>query len=195
MNIKMKNKVCAGIVTFNPDIVLLGKNIRAIKDQVNQVVICDNGSKNLPAIKTRVNEIDSNIIIIELKENFGIAYALNIICRFSQRNQYEWALTLDQDSICPICLVQELLKYANLEMVGVVSPNVAYANNEEFINKKQNAYEFVTWNITSASLTNINVWDLIGGFDESYFIDKVDLDYCISYQAGYKVIEATIIYT
>ena len=42
--------------------------------------------------------------------------------------------------------------------------------------------------ITSGTIVNVNVWALLGGFDETMFIDSVDFDFCIAARnAGYKI--------
>ena len=46
-----RQNLFAGIVTFNPDIELLRKNIEAICAQVDLVIIVDNGSRNLEDIR------------------------------------------------------------------------------------------------------------------------------------------------
>lgn len=38
--------ICAGIVTYNPDIQLLKQNIQSIQPQVQSIFIYDNGSSN-----------------------------------------------------------------------------------------------------------------------------------------------------
>ena len=73
-----KIRICAGIVTYNPDIELLIKNINAISDQVNKVIIVDNGSINWNNWSNRI--LSKNVEIIRNRNNDGIAKALNQIC-------------------------------------------------------------------------------------------------------------------
>ena len=42
------------IVTFNPDLDVLLRNIQAIRQQVNRVLIVDNGSKNINEIRNMI---------------------------------------------------------------------------------------------------------------------------------------------
>ena len=46
----MNNSIIAGIVTFNPDIDRLVRNVNSIKNQVDQVVLVDNGSNEMEMI-------------------------------------------------------------------------------------------------------------------------------------------------
>ena len=50
------------------------------------------------------------------------------------------------------------------------------------------ASENITWTITSGSLTNLNISDSIGSFNEALFIDLVDTEYCLrAIDNGYKI--------
>ena len=119
--------VCAGIVTYNPDIDLLRKNVESILPQVEQIVVFDNGSINIEDIKRMLVSYQGSICIGSSK-NQGIAYALNRLCEWGVNNQYNWILTLDQDSISPQGLVDNLSKYVDTD-VAVIAPNVVYKNN------------------------------------------------------------------
>ena len=58
-------RICAGIVTYNPNIDRLRENYLHIRDQVDVIIICDNGSGNLNEIKEILDDkkgIDSEII-------------------------------------------------------------------------------------------------------------------------------------
>ena len=44
-------KIAAGIVTYNPDIKKLEKNIKSIFGQSDSIVICDNGSDNIVQVE------------------------------------------------------------------------------------------------------------------------------------------------
>lgn len=179
--------VCAGIVTFNPNIELLKQNIISIIHQVNCIVIFDNGSDNIIDIRKMIETYES-VYILNESENRGIAYALNQLCKWADKAGLEWILTLDQDSISPQGLVESLCKYIS-EEVAIVSPNILYKNNENYKIRSSVKSENVEWTITSASLTSIKVWREIGGFDEWLFIDGVDYDYGVrANNKGYKVI-------
>ena len=181
------HKICAGIVTFNPELDLLTKNIDSIINQVNCLIVVDNGSKDYAEAKKILQE--RNIIIIKNNENLGIAKALNQLCKKAEELNYDWILTLDQDSISPESLVLKLAENIK-DDVAIIAPNIIYKNNESFSDKNTHGIKEVEWVITSASLTNLKIWKSLGGFDEILFIDGVDRDYGIrATKAGYKVIK------
>lgn len=165
---------CAGIVTYNPNIDRLIKNIDAIYDQVNDIIIVDNGSSNIIEIEKIISKY-LHIILIKLNYNAGIATALNKIMYEAKELNYSWCLTLDQDSIVPENIISNFYKYLN-QNVGIISPLIDYHNNESL--KLSDSCNEVDRCITSASLTNINAWETIGGFDDKMFIDYVDFDFC-----------------
>lgn len=182
-------QVCAGIVTFNPQIDLLKKNIESVLPQVQELVIYDNCSKNIEQIH-KLTDSYEKCTCVSGTQNKGIAFALNQLCEWATNHSYDWILTLDQDSESPKELVKVLQQYA-CEDVAVVAPNIVYKNNEQFKLVSKKPFEEVSWVITSASLTNVSIWKIVGGFDEWLFIDCVDYDYGIRVnKAGYKVIKS-----
>lgn len=180
-------KICAGIVLYNPDIHKLSANIRAIRDQVDALLLVDNGSGNAAAIDELLSGETKPYVMLRNAENKGIAAALNQLCAYALAHGYDWCLTLDQDSVCPADLITALCS-ASGDKAAIVAPNIVYRDNEQFAQHKQGIEE-VSWVITSASLTNLCIWQEIGGFDEKLFIDSVDRDYCErARRAGYVIL-------
>lgn len=185
-------RIIAGIVTFNPELSLLEKNINSIITQVDNLVIVDNSSKNINELLSLVSKISNKILVIKNNKNLGIATALNQIMSYAFENKVEWVLTLDQDSISPSNIIAEYKKYVNLKKVAIISPNifdrnVGYIKSKEIDNKD---YVYVKNAITSAALTNVKLWREIGEFDDVLFIDYVDFEYCERVLAnGYFVIK------
>ncbi|HDR6303740.1 TPA: glycosyltransferase, partial [Bacillus cereus] len=116
--------------------------------------------------------------IVKNNNNIGIAAALNQLMSYCQSKDYSWVLTLDQDSVCPNNLVREYVKYLNIPKIALISPVIIdrNKNSDEEINKT--AYNNIEKCITSATLTNVSIWEEIGGFDDLMFIDLVDFEYC-----------------
>lgn len=174
------DKIAAGIVLYNPDLVRLRENIESIYQQVNMVLLVDNGSINIEEIEQEFNKLE-NIIFIKNEGNLGIAYALNQLVKYCLRNDYEWVLTLDQDSVVPNDIINSYIKYTGYENVALISPRIIDRNemiHEEKISKIHTDVDVIKKCITSASLTNVNKCSDIGFFDEKMFIDLVDFDYC-----------------
>lgn len=187
--------IAAGIILFNPDLLRLQENIAAIHQQVDLLVFIDNHSDNLQLIERDYADYE-NITIIKNEENFGIAKALNQAMLFCQSKGYTWVLTLDQDSVCPSNLIEEYTKYLDLPNVAIISPVIDDRNMRESSTVLHSAddYEEIEKCITSATLTNVDIWEKLDGFDESMFIDLVDFEYCMRIlQQGYKILRVNTV--
>ena len=171
---------CAGIVTYNPQMSRLQENLNAISVQVENVIIVDNGSANTDEIKALVSQYD-NVHLNELKQNKGIAYALNVIYEYASTNNFDWFLTLDQDSVCMPKLMEHYHKYVFEEKVGMMSCSLIDRNaGIDLIQKGQGIestiYKEIPYCYTSGAFMNVKVLEEIGGYDNKLFIDKVDFD-------------------
>lgn len=175
-------KILAAIVTYNPDLERLQKNINAIEPQVEHLIIVDNGSKNINLISRIKGECKIKIDLIENKENIGIASALNQALDYAYKNNFDWILTLDQDSICDINMISEMKSQYEKEdnkNIAIIAPNIL---DENITLKPQDIKEGIEYTgpvITSGSLTKTNIAKNIGGFVDNLFIDQVDFDFCL----------------
>ncbi|MBT1164908.1 glycosyltransferase family 2 protein [Bifidobacterium felsineum] len=179
-----KNKICIGIVTFNPDINDIETTLRNIGNSFH-VIIVDNGSNNIDSIQKISHSYDCHIITNN--ENLGIAKALNQIFEFADKNSYEWVLTLDDDSLPPSNMISSFLSMLKgRDNVGIICPMLISKGNHSIFHSKTAVDEC----ITSGSLTNVEAWKSIGGFDEWLFIDSVDFDFSKRlHKAGYVILE------
>ena len=183
-------KVIASIIVYNPDMERLENNIKAIVRQVSEIVIIINGLEDYVSFNALIeryyNEVP--VKVIKNKDNMGIAYALNQAMKYAYSKHYEWVLTLDQDTVCPDDLVKNLMSHSGNERVGIIAPN--YIDRNYFREQTEyTGWKYVMACITSASLTNVDIWRKVGGFDNKLFIDYVDYDYCAKLiYNGYAII-------
>ena len=192
----MSKKIAASIVLYNPEIVRLKENIVSVIEQVDQIVLVDNGSKNIKEIDS-LEIVKNRCVLIKNRENKGLAQALNQAMEWAAANKYEWVLTLDQDSVVGEKLVQGLAKHINKEKIGIIAPKYLDRNSKR-LSDIETGWKFVLRCITSASLTKVSVWKEVGGFADNLFIDYVDYDFCARIiRNGYGIImdsDATILH-
>lgn len=191
----MMCKVAAIIVSYNPDSNLFD-SINLLLNQVEKVIIVDNGSKEkyVKYIKS-INE--DKIEIILNKKNLGVATALNIGVRKALENGYEWILTMDQDSKASPDMVKKMFNVYNSinreERKDILSifPNFVDERIQSIEeNSNMNSYEYVDADITSGNLLRKEVFEKVGFFDDSLFIDLVDTDFCMRLnEKGIKMIK------
>lgn len=190
----MKDLTAAGIVLYNPDINRMNENINNIINQVDYVILVDNGSKNKPDIEDAIQQSFHNsdkLIIKFSQKNNGIAWALNQIFNIAEEQRVEWVLTLDQDSVCPSDMIENYINYAetiNKSKLGILCPTIM-DKNAGIIEGNVHKTEEIKRCITSGSFTSLKAWKQIHGFDEKMFIDGVDFDFCDRLRKnGYKII-------
>lgn len=184
----MDSRVLAGIVLYNPEADRLRDNIEAIRTQVDYVLLIDNGSSN----KSYTGFIKGydNLAIITNVKNQGIAYALNQICGYAHTHDFNWVLTLDQDSVATPGMVETYKSIVDdtIGILGCWIHDRGYQIDESW-GIEHGTFE-TDWVITSAAFTNVKAWKDCGGFDNGMFIEWVDWEICESMRkVGYKIMK------
>lgn len=178
----------AGIVLYNPEIERLKENIDAVYKQVDAVWCIDNGSDNTLKIDDILKSYP-NVSIIYNHENKGIAYALNQLLSIAIEKDFNYLLTLDQDSVVESDYVRKILDFYIDNDVALISPNILDIHDRDGLLLEKDGIKLVSDCITSGTIMNIDVCKEIGWFDERMFIDYVDFEYCYRVvDSGYKII-------
>lgn len=179
-----KLKLFAVIVFYNPDKKAFD-NLSNLKKcpYFDKVMIFDNSDNK--------NDCDlyNDVIYVNFGENKGIAYALSYAMQYAIDNNYDYVLTLDQDSIFPydkMKIITEKLNNAIYQRIGIVALNY---NNKYKSNKD---VKFINSIITSGNFVKVSAYKMIEGFNEELFIDYVDFDMCRQMvSAGFSIMLLT----
>jgi rhamnosyltransferase len=198
-NAPSRESVCAVIVTHNPDAGFLSR-VERVRPQVTEVVIVDNGSAEPALGEIRQLENQSRVHLILNQINQGIAHALNRGAQWAASKGHRWILTLDQDTVVASGMVGALAEvYRALpdpQRVAVIGSNYTHRENGKLATKAEceaspGAAE-VQAVITSGSLIPLSVLEEIGGFREEFFVDCVDVDYCLRARSrGFRVLRTS----
>lgn len=198
------NAVAAVIIGYSPGDELLA-NVQAMLEQVGKVIIVNNGSET-DAVLEKVVAL-AGVEVIHNPRNLGVAIALNqgfdraISCGF------KYVLTFDQDSKPMSGMVEKLLDvyrmHARSQQLAVVGPSVEDPIGDirarhlrargklffELASCEAGWLENVTFVITSGALCRVDVYEKIGGFRNDFFIDYVDMEYCLrAKKHGYEIL-------
>jgi rhamnosyltransferase len=183
-------KLASCIVLYYPELVEVKKNINSYIHSVDKLYVIDNTPNPFPESKDLQN-LSNKIEYLPNFDNLGIAKALNLACNKAIQEGFDWIITFDQDSWCFPNMVEKLKEIAvSNEGVGSVSPSCVLG--EEFLDLSQTEeIKEVDCAITSGCLTNLEAYKKVNGFDESFFIDLVDIDFSFKLrETGYKILES-----
>ena len=178
-------KVSAVTVLYNPDENVI-KNIETYINYVEKIFLIDN-SEIPNEIISQYFKNNSNVYYISHKENKGIAKALNEGIDKAASLNFDYVLTMDQDSFFEESLIKKYLEeFKELNQKSSIS--VVGPSYENVIIYDENITEVNTL-ITSGSIINIDVYNKAGKYNEWLFIDQVDNDFCFRAKLlGYKVL-------
>lgn len=180
-------KIIASIVTYNPDIEILNKNIKSFYDEVSKIIIIDNNSINIDEILHLQND---KIQVISNNINVGIAKALNTALEFAYEDNFDYLLTMDQDSYFDSNGCSLLLDGFVNDKISIVCPSLLDVNSKS-LDSVSESYQKIFTTITSGSLCLVKAFIDVGGFKDELFIDYVDFEICLRLQRkGYLILKS-----
>lgn len=178
----MNKKICAIIVSYN-----IGRDIykcfNSVINQVNKVVIVDNGSDG-ETLKTlqEINQKNPEVEIIKNFGNLGLAAALNQGAEYAFKKKYDWVLTLDHDSEAEDGMVEKMIEFYDTldekeqSEIGIMAPNYRIAKGLVYNESEPKKIET---SITSGQLVKTKIFEKIGFYKEDLFIECVDHEFCL----------------
>lgn len=203
--IVMQTKVASIIVTFNPDIQLLERQLRSIS-KFTHVILVDNFSFNVEDILLVCKRVSSEIKYLKLDENMGLAFAQNTGIKEAKLNGCSHVILFDQDSYLSAESYENLLSIEKSLInqgfkIGAVGPvcvdpvsTNSYPITEyrgPFIVRKYLGDVEVcqaSFIVASGSLIRMDVINTVGMMRDELFIDYIDVEWCYRAQSlGYKL--------
>lgn len=167
------------VILYHPDMELLSANIQTYVSGLKQLYVYDNSENKTPGIEEALTKINPSIQYKFYNTNEGIAKRLNQAMDHAALNQYDYLLTMDQDSSFK---VGDFEKYKTLIQSSTYNNVAQFGVNcqPDFTQPKEQSEEALTL-ITSGSILNLSLTKNIGPFNEALFIDFVDAEF--SYRA------------
>ena len=174
-------KIAGVVILYHPDIEQLSDNIQTYLNGLKQLYVYDNSESKTPGIEEALLKLHPSIQYHYFNANEGIANRLNQAIAQATLNQYDFLLTMDQDSSFKD---GDFDKY-KLSIQSSGDINVAQFGvncQPDFTLPKDEPEEALTL-ITSGSILNLALTKQIGPFNEALFIDFVDAEF------SYRVIQ------
>jgi GT2 family glycosyltransferase len=170
-----------------------------------KIILVDNESDNkkLKNFKFR-NEIE----IIQNKKNEGFSKANNIGIDYALKNNYDYTILINNDTIVEKNFIEVLLKTAQAKNFSVVQPLILNYNGKEiwnaggkinyffgnFITTKKlgnslnSSHELTEWFTGCCCLFKTKIFKDIGKLDERFFAYYEDVDFSLRLKKyGYKI--------
>ncbi len=209
MSDKEREKSCAIVVTYQPDITALLKLLGQLNKETDFIVI-DNGSPEIDRLAESITVYNRCRELVRLDENEGLARALNIGIKWAIDSNRDYVFLFDQDSsLCDLFVSRMIGAYhdANehsekgIAALGprIINPQTMRQTSFKLFNRlmlrsdrlfaDSSTHFIADFLITSGTLLIVKHIEDIGNMKESYFIDNVDLEWCFRAKSkGYDLI-------
>jgi rhamnosyltransferase len=172
------------VVTYHPE-AGQAERVAAIVDQVEAVLIVDNGSSPQELEQLRPLLEDGRVSLLANGRNLGVGEALEQGMRWADDRGFAWVVTLDQDSMALPDLLEEAsrawdsFRDRRLAVIGAGRTDPA---------SREGGATIVPAVITSGAVHDVAAWRDLRGFATDFFIDYVDIEFCLRARAhGYAV--------
>ena len=170
-----------------------------------KIILVDNESDNK---KVKNFKYRNEIEIIQNKKNEGFSKANNIGIDYALKNNYDYTLLINNDTIVEKNLIEVLLKTAQVKSFLVVQPLILNYNGKEiwnaggrinyffgnFITRKKlgnslnSSHELIEWFTGCCCLFKTKIFKDIGKLDERFFAYYEDVDFSLRLKKhGYKI--------
>jgi len=176
------NNIAAVFVLYNPDENLI-ENINSVISQVDKIYLIDNSENELRISLKEYIESEKKILYKQLNKNLGIAEALNIALKHAEDDNFQFLLTLDQDSKTSENMVAQLYEVISKDDKIALVTAKHYDPSQHKIDINQSVVE-IFYTMTSGNLIRISAARSVGGFDSKLFIDHVDHEFCLRLKAN-----------
>jgi len=170
-----------------------------------KIILVDNESDNK---KVKNFKYRDEIKIIQNKKNEGFSKANNIGIDYALKNNYDYTILINNDTIVEKNLIEVLLKTAQAKNFSVVQPLILKYNSKviwnaggrinyffgNFITRKKlgnslnSSQELTEWLTGCCCLFKTKIFKEIGKLDESFFAYYEDVDFSLRLKKyGYKI--------
>jgi rhamnosyltransferase len=186
--------ITAIVTAYHPDDLLRGVVVSALAS-CTSVIVVDNTPYPAKGERERPDPLsgyrDPRVTVLGSGRNLGLAAALNLGLA-ELPAEAEAVLFLDQDSVIPDGLIDGLAEDLGDSSIGVVGPSpvdAATGKVYETLPGRHHRLDERDMVITSGMLLRRSCLERVAGFREDFFVDYVDLDFCLRLRrAGVRIV-------
>lgn len=191
----------AAVVVYRPDLKALAITVDRLTPQVQTVLIVDN-TPHTEGLESLCRQLSMRYLA--MRENGGTGAAMNRVWELMRSERVDGLICFDQDSECDSSIVMTLIAAWNqLEAtgrrLGAVGPVWRDRRNQKLMTTLAPKGWFrrpvnltpsteVDHLITSGCLIPRAVFEEVGPYNEAFFLDCVDIEWCLRARArGYQL--------
>ena len=166
-----------------------------------EIILVDNESD---ASKVSIFKSRKNVKTILNSKNEGFSKANNQGIEYALKNNFDYILLLNNDTVIKSNLIDVLVKTAQAKKVYAVQPLIFNHNEKKIWNgggkinyffgifssskKVNNSFKLIEWLTGCCCLFDSNLFRKIGKFDEGFFAYYEDVDFSLRMKKnGYKI--------
>ena len=162
------DQIAACVILFDPDFDELSQNIKTFEVAVRKIYLFCNSFISTSQMNNLVRRHQKEIVWLGSTCNVGVGKALNDCSNIALNEGFRWLLMMDQDSR----FVNETVQFDTLDSgFGLYYPRYILGGKVDV--------PVPPWLMTSGTLLNLTLWSELGEFQEKYFIDGIDFEYCM----------------
>ena len=187
----MNLRIVAVATAYHPDDRLTAV-VESALETCTHVVVVDNTPGAEPTVADKIS--DPRVKVLRSGQNVGLAAALNLgIRELPADADADAVLFLDQDSVLPKDVVTALAAYLDDPTIGIAAPtpwDAAHDSSYDTLAALRSDVADRTDVITSGMLIRRSALDRTGSFREDFFVDFVDIDFCLRLRrAGLRIVQ------
>ena len=167
------------VILYNPEESVI-EHIKTYVPYLKKLYVMDNSDEMNEKCIKKICAISNKIEYKFLNSNTGIAYPINIVMKELKEN--DWLLTMDQDSYF---YGGSFRKYIEIlpklrKNVYAISPQIRYKEKSNVKNKSffRDRLKKLSKCIQSGAIFSVRIGNKVKGFNEDFYIDAVDTEYC-----------------
>ncbi|GAB3887240.1 glycosyltransferase family 2 protein [Spirosoma agri] len=177
----------AGVIVLYNSALYCIQNIKTYLPQIDKLFIIDNSDYIDESMVKELTKLTGSEYIYN-HGNQGIAQALNEAAKRAIEEEYDYLLTMDDDSSAPTTMIAEMKQFISAQIqpdrLGIISAAHLPAT------LRGNVPNRVLYTMTSGNLLNLRAYQAVGPFRDDFFIDHVDHEYSLRLNSsGYSITE------
>ena len=182
----MRNRIICIVPIFNAEKYDIDRitNMQISIDEM--IIVDDNGDNFLTYIQSKKAKTEVKYIY---NNNIGLSRSINSGLELAISDKADWIVILNQDSSVNedfIGVFRNYIMHNPCDNIAVLAPQHDYDRHRRY---KKDGVERIRYADLSGCLFNTKVIQKIGMFDEFFFIDGLDAEWCLrARKNGYKII-------